>query len=85
MHLDPTAVALLALAAGALLALPWRENDVQASVRALRSLASMLQPFTASIRMLPEVDLLPAPLQAVRLVVPTRRIPLGGTHRKMAV
>lgn len=79
MQPDPTAITLLVLAAGALFALPWRENDVLASVRALRSLASMLRPFSSSIRLLPEADLLPAPLHAVRFAVPVR------TARKMAV
>lgn len=79
MHLDPTAAALLILTAGALFALPWRETDMRAASRAMRSLASFLQPFVSSIRLHPESDLLPAPLQAVRLVVPVR------TQRRMAV
>jgi hypothetical protein len=79
MQPDPTAIALLVLAIGAFFALPWRENDVLASIRALRSIASMLRPLSGSIRLLPEVDLLPAPLHAVRFAVPVR------AARKMAV
>jgi hypothetical protein len=62
MHPDLAAVALVTLSVCAILALPWREADLVASVRALRSLARLLRPAPVLVGAAPERDLLPAPL-----------------------
>ena len=62
MHPELAAVALVTLSVCAILALPWREADLVATVRALRSLAAVFHPEPALVGVAAERDLLPAPL-----------------------